>query len=183
MLQKLTKYVFGRKTKLFTDSNAIRWLFTKRDHSAKHNRYILLLQDYPCEVVHIARKKNVVADILSRYLYVEAPIDPQDLNYFAHILAIEVSEVANCYETILNYVYQHIQTPTFEGISEEFQRRVYLERQKYFIEKEKQYKRSSHEPLLVSEIIDRPSVLKEFYNGYGYFALQSTFKRGKTLYY
>ena len=161
MLQKLRKYVFRRKFKLFTDSNVVRWLFTKTDLSTKHSRYILLLQDYPCEVVHIAGKKNVVADILSRYPCVKAPIDPQDLDYFPYILAIEVSEVANCYETILNYVYQHIQTPTFEGISEEFQRRVYLERQKYFIEKEILYKRSSHGLLLVSKIADRPPVLKE----------------------
>jgi len=60
------------------------------------------------------------ADILSRYLYAEAPIDPQDLDYFPHILVIEVSKVVNCYETILNHVYQYIQTLTFERIPEEF---------------------------------------------------------------
>jgi len=134
-------------------------------------------------VVHIAGKKNVVADILSRYPCAEASIDPQDLDYFPHILAIKVSEVVNCYKTILNHVYQHIQTLTFEGIPEEFQRRVHLERQKYFIEKEKLYKRSSHRSLLVSKIADRPSVLQELHNGHGHFALQSTFKRARTLYY
>jgi len=64
----------------------MRWLFTKKDLSAKHSRYILLLQDYPCEVVHIAGKNNIVADILSRYPYAEAPINSQDLDYFPHIL-------------------------------------------------------------------------------------------------
>ena len=59
-------------------------------------------------MIHIAGKKNVVADILSRYLYAEALIDPQDLNYFSHILAIDVSEVINCYKTSLNHVYQQI---------------------------------------------------------------------------
>ena len=183
MLQKLRRYIFGRNFKLFTDSNAVKWLFTKKELSAKHSRYILLLQDYPCEVVHIAGKKNVVADVLSRYPCAEAPIDPQDLDYFPHILAIEASEVVNCYETIFNYVYQYIQTLTFEGIPEEFQRRVHLERQKYFIEKEKLYKRSSHGPLLVPKIADRPSVLKELHDGHGHFALESTFKRARTLYY
>jgi len=168
---------------LFTDSNAVKWPFTKKDLRAKHSRYILLLQDYPCEVVHIAGKKNVVADILSRYLYMEAPIDLQDLDYFPHILAIEVSEVVNCYETILNYIYQYIQTLTFKGIPEEFQRRVYLKKQKYFIEKEKLYKRSSHGLLLVPKIADRPSVLKELHNGHSHFALQLTFKRARICYY
>ena len=110
-------------------------------------------------MVYITGKKNVVADILSRYPCVETPINPQDLDYFSHILAIEVSEVVNCYETILNYVYQHIQTLTFKGFPEEFQRRVHLERQKYFIEKEKLYKRFSHGPLLVSKTPDRSSIL------------------------
>ena len=65
MLQKRRNYIFGRKFKLFTDSNAVRWLFTKKDLSAKHSRYILLPQDYSYEVVYITGKKNVVADILS----------------------------------------------------------------------------------------------------------------------
>jgi len=112
---------------LFTDSNGVRWLLTKKDLSANHSRYILILQDYLCKLVSIVGKKNVVVDIFSRYLCGKALIDPQDLDYFPHILAIEVPEVVNCYETILNHVYQHIQTLTFEGIPDEFQRRVHLE--------------------------------------------------------
>ena len=45
IIQKLRKYIF-ENFKLFTDSNAMRWLFTKKDLSAKGNRYILVLQDY-----------------------------------------------------------------------------------------------------------------------------------------
>ena len=143
---------------------------------------ILLLQDYPCEVVHIAGKKNF-ADILLRYPCEKAPIDPQDLDYFSHILAMKVSEVVNCYTTIINHIYQYIQTLTFEGIPEEFQSRVHLERQKYCIEKEKLYKRSSHGPLLVSKIADRPLLLKELHDRHGQFALESPFKRAKILCY
>ena len=58
-------------------------------------------------MIHIAGKKNVVADILSSYPCVKASIDPQDLDYFLHILATEVS-VVNCYATILNYISQYI---------------------------------------------------------------------------
>ena len=35
MLQKFRNYGFGRKFKLFTDSNAISWHFTNKDLSAK----------------------------------------------------------------------------------------------------------------------------------------------------
>ena len=124
MLQKLRKYIFERKFKLFIDANAVIQLFTKKDLSTKHSRYILLLQDYSCEVVHIAGKKHVVADILLRYLCMEAPIDPYDLDCFPHILVIEVSKAVDCYETNFNHVYQYIQTLTFEEIPEEFQRRA-----------------------------------------------------------
>jgi len=75
-------------------------------------------------VVHIAGKKHVVADILLRYLCMEAPIDPYDLDCFPHILVIEVSKAVDCYETNFNHVYQYIQTLTFEEIPEEFQRRA-----------------------------------------------------------
>ena len=105
------------------------------------------------------------------------------MNYFSHILVIETLEAVNCYEPTFNYVYQYIQYLTFEEIPEEFQRRVHLEKQKYFINKQKLYKKSSYGPLLVPRIADRPSVLKELYNGYGYFTLKSTFKRAKTRYY
>ena len=42
IVQKLRKYIFERKVKLFIDLNAIRWPFTKKDLSAKYSRYILL---------------------------------------------------------------------------------------------------------------------------------------------
>ena len=128
------------------------------------------------------QEKNVVADILSRYPYVEAPINSQDLNYFSHILEIEVSKVVNCYGTLFNHIQQYIQTLIFERIPEEFQR-VHFERQKYFIKTEKLYKIFSHKLLLVSNIANRLSVLKELHNKHGHFALESTFKRAKTLYY
>ena len=37
--------------------------------------------------------------------------------------------------------------------------------------------------MLVLKITDRSSVLRELYDGYGHFALESTFKRVRTLYY
>jgi len=59
-------------------------------------------------------------DILSRYPCIEASINPRDLDYFSHILAIETSEIVSRYETILNYIYQYIHTLNLERISEEF---------------------------------------------------------------
>ena len=82
VLNKLRKYLLGRDFTLYTDSNAVKWLFTKKDISAKHSRYIMLLQDFPCKVVHVPGKRNVVADILSRYPLSEALCVQESLTIF-----------------------------------------------------------------------------------------------------
>ena len=128
VLQKLRKYLLGRHFTLYTDSNAVKWLFTKKDISAKHSRYILLLQDFPCEVVHVSGKRNVVADILTRYPLQEAPSNSQELDYFPHILALEERDSEQRYEPIFNHIYNYIQTLSFENIPSDVQRRVHLER-------------------------------------------------------
>ena len=96
----------------------MKWLFTKKEISAKYSRYIILLQDFPCKVVHISGKKNIVIDILSRYpnqdLINEGISDePMD------ILLNEITMIGESdldYEPILKYIYIHISTISNEGI-------------------------------------------------------------------
>ena len=54
--------------------------------------------------------------------------------------------------------------------------------QKYFIDKQELYKKSSYKPLLVFKIENRSLVLKELHDGHGHFALESTFKSVNPLY-
>ena len=107
VLQKLRKYLLEQKFTLYTDLSTVRWLFTKKDISVKHEWYIIL--------VHIPEKSNIMVNILSCY-----PIEKPkgDLNTFSHIVMIEKNELN--YEELLMYVYMYIVNLNFNEISEKF---------------------------------------------------------------
>ena len=102
----------------------------------------MLLQDFPCTVVHVSGKSNVVTDILSWYP-VEKPTG--DLNTFNHIVMIEENDLN--YEKLLRYIYIYIINLNFNGIPEEFQRKTHLEKRNFMIINHKLYKKLSYELL------------------------------------
>jgi hypothetical protein len=177
-LQKLRKYLLGINFNLYTDSNAVKWLFTKREITAKHGRYIMLLQDYPCTVIHLPGRSNVVADILSRYPPNKAPTH---IDHFDHILMME--EASPGYEKLYNLVFQYIITMDLNLIPSDLQRRVLTERSKFFIEEGVLYRRSSYGPLIVPKILDRSKVLGELHEGHGHFGQESTWRRARIQYW
>jgi ribonuclease HI len=65
-LEKLRSYLIGRKFCVFTDSNALKWLYSKRVLQGKFARWIMALQEFQLTVKHIKGSENVVADALSR---------------------------------------------------------------------------------------------------------------------
>ena len=89
ILSELRISILGQDFTLYADSNVVKWLFAKREISAKYSRYIMLLQDFPCKVTHIPGKMNGAADILSRYPLTEPPSSPGKADYFSHILMLE----------------------------------------------------------------------------------------------
>src|ERR1700730_1192689 len=179
VLQKLRKYLFGNSFTLYTDSNAIKWLFTKKDVNAKHSRYILLLQDFPCKVIHVPGKSNVVADILSRYPLQEPSM--KELDDFEHVAALEISSLN--YEPLFQYIYLYIVTTSLNQVPEEFQRKVHLQRSSYIVLENKLYKNSSYGPFLVPTLKQRPGVITELHEGHGHFGQEATYKRARTQYY
>lgn len=60
---------------------------------------------------------------------------------------------------LIMYIYSY--TLSFTGILEEFQRKIYLERKRYFVKKERLYQRSSYGPLCIPKITERPSSTKK----------------------
>jgi hypothetical protein len=140
-------------------------LFTKKEISAKHNRYIILLQDFLCTMIHISRKNNVVADILSRYSVKNIRSD--ELDDFKYIVLLEQENLR--YEILLEYIYQYLTNLNFEQIPQEYQKRVHIERGKYIIHEEKLYKKSTYRLLIIPEIKDRNAVMKELHDRYRYF--------------
>ena len=66
-LQKFRIYVYGRKIKLYTDSQALTFLNRCVITSNRVARWLLAIQQYDIEICHIKGANNVLADILSRY--------------------------------------------------------------------------------------------------------------------
>ena len=75
----------------------------------------MLLQNFPCTVVHVLGKRNVMTDILLYY-----PVEKLkgDLNTFSYIVMIEENKLD--YEELLMYIYMYIINFNFNEIPEEF---------------------------------------------------------------
>src|ERR1700738_1326985 len=132
----------------------------------------MLLQDFPCTVVHVSGKSNVIADILSQYP-VEEPTG--DLNTFNHIVIIEKDDLN--YEELLRYIYMYIINFNFNRISEEFQRRTHLERRNFMVINHKLYKKLSYELLQVLKIMNCTAVMIQLHDDHGHFEQEATYQR------
>lgn len=65
----LRPYLYGRKFKIMTDHQPIKFLHAKyrgKDMSPRHQRWLLKLGEYDFEIEYIKGKENKVADFLSR---------------------------------------------------------------------------------------------------------------------
>lgn len=65
-LQQFRPYIYGRKCKVITDHQALKWLLTLRNPSGRLQRWALALQDYDLEIIYRSGKANPFADALSR---------------------------------------------------------------------------------------------------------------------
>lgn len=52
---------------MYTDSDAVRYLFCKTDPNQRLQRWVLAVQEFQFRVHHLPCRKNTVADVLSRY--------------------------------------------------------------------------------------------------------------------
>lgn len=64
--EKFRFFLYGRKTKVFTDHKALEFLMTAKLKNKRLTRWVLTLQEYDFEVVHVPGVDNVIADALSR---------------------------------------------------------------------------------------------------------------------
>jgi hypothetical protein len=66
MLETYYHLLAGRKFTLVTDSQAMLSLFTQRHLSPRQSRWVIFLNQFQMEIVHLPGKKNIIADLLSR---------------------------------------------------------------------------------------------------------------------
>jgi len=89
-VQKLAYYLMGKEFVIETDHNNLLWM--ERSKVAKIIRWRLYLQSFRFKIRHIAGKKNLVADWLSR-LY-EEDISKEDLDGLNCLTQKDVSDVS-----------------------------------------------------------------------------------------
>jgi transposase InsO family protein len=66
MLETYYHLLAGRKFTLVTDSQAMLSLFTQRHLSPRQSRWVIFLNQFQMNIVHLPGKKNIIADLLSR---------------------------------------------------------------------------------------------------------------------
>lgn len=74
-LGKLRRYLLDKEFDLYTDSSAVRYLLTRSSPGSCLQRWVIATQEFQFMVHHLPGKRNVVADILSRYPPLEEPLD------------------------------------------------------------------------------------------------------------
>ena len=58
--------MYGVTYEIFTDHKSLKYIFQQRDLNLRQRRWLELLKDYDCDILHHPGKANVVADALSR---------------------------------------------------------------------------------------------------------------------
>lgn len=65
-VEKFEKYLQGREFELFTDNEALSWMFRHPKQLGKIGRWVLRLSPFKFKVNHVRGSENIVADCLSR---------------------------------------------------------------------------------------------------------------------
>ena len=67
--EKFRSYLIGSHVIVYTGHSVLKHLLSKKDAKFKLVRWILLLQEFDCEIKDKRGSKNLVADLLSRIIY------------------------------------------------------------------------------------------------------------------
>jgi hypothetical protein len=63
-------YLMGKRCEVFTDHKSLKYIFTQKDLNMRQRRWLELIKDYDLSLQYHPGKANVVADALSRKVYV-----------------------------------------------------------------------------------------------------------------
>ena len=74
-LNQFHTYIYGRKTTVYIDNNALTYIKNMSLPSGRYLRTILKIQEYDLRIIHHPGSSNVVADALSRIKYTDG--DPR----------------------------------------------------------------------------------------------------------
>lgn len=173
---KLRRYILDKEFDLFTDSIAVKYLFTKSSPGSRLQRWIVTAQEYRYKIYHLPGKQNVVADVLSRYpptaLDVEDFESPDEIilntwlidpnfeeDYEPHILKI--------YQTLIDASENQNMDSNIKSINLRFR----------LNEESELFRKIGERYVKVPKIRDRLDIIKETHDGHGHFGQEATWKR------
>jgi len=67
--EKFRSYLIGSHVIVYTDDSSLKHLLFKKDAKSRLARWILLLQEFNCEIKDKKGSENLIVDHLSRILY------------------------------------------------------------------------------------------------------------------
>ena len=180
--RKLRKYLLEKPFTLFTDNNALRYIFTKSEPSGRLHRWILTLQEYPCTVKHILGKKNIIADIMSRYP--PQTIELENDFEFEDPLRTYYLEYEKSYEENLALIIDYLYDPNnFNNMYAKIREQIKKKSYNFRLINNKLHKKYRENFLYVPRINERVKVLEETHNGHGHFGRDATFERIRNKYW
>src|SRR5215216_7569277 len=63
-------YLLGKRCEVFTDHKSLKYIFTQKEWNMRQRRWLELIKDYDLDLQYHPGKANMVADALSRKVYV-----------------------------------------------------------------------------------------------------------------
>ena len=63
-------YLLGKRCEVFTDHKSLKYIFTQKEINMRQRRWLELIKDYDLSLQYHPGKANVVADALSRKVFV-----------------------------------------------------------------------------------------------------------------
>ncbi|XP_043474040.1 uncharacterized protein LOC122506110 [Leptopilina heterotoma] len=123
-VQRFRQFLLGRKFKILTDHQALKWLFNVKDASSRLMRWRLKLEEYDYEIQYKKGSENTAADALSRVHHVNSndhspPLNSTEFDLESELPDIEISDTQ--LERELNTPIPVIQnTPNRESVANEF---------------------------------------------------------------
>ena len=63
-------YLLGKRCEVFIDHKSLKYIFTQKEINMRQRRWLELIKDYDLSLQYHPGKANVVADALSRKVYV-----------------------------------------------------------------------------------------------------------------
>jgi hypothetical protein len=171
-LGKFRKYLVDHSFTVYTDNKALKYLLNKEQLTSRLARWVLLIQEFHFNIIHISGKNNVVADVMSRYppkgqiIATNSYDEAESILY--HGLLVTVAD----YEEELVKVYNHLNDP-----SQDSNNKVKAKARGFMLKNGVLYRRVGSKLLKVPRMDERLAILSTIHDGHGHFGTLATWIR------